>query len=295
MWRWRGGNFWKSGWFAASVLLLALLVAGSVPSLRRVSRRIAADFMQPYWAASLAARNRIASEATVALDKRTLAAGYESARLDLAAARAELARLAGVDAENRRLRQLLGLAPPPGFRQVTAQITVLDPLYWRDHFTIDKGSADGLEPGLAVLAPVMNDVGAPTLAVAGFIDSVSNHTSQVNSLFNPRLRLAAELPKSRTVGFVNGENVRTPVDNLVGISYLPLGENYTLGEPVVTSGFDRRIPANLPLGELADLEAENGRFDAALYRRGHLRCFISSPDAIRFVIIPVPEPPTARE
>ncbi len=295
MWRWRGGNFWKSGWFAASVLLLVLLAAGSVPSLMRVSRRVAADFMQPYWAASLAARGRVASEATVALDKRTLAAGYETVRLELAVARAELAQLSGVDAENRRLRQLLRLAPPPAFRQVPAQITMLDPLYWRDHFTIDKGAADGLEPGLAVLAPTAGDSGAPMLAVAGFIDSVSNHTALVNSLFNPRLRLAAELPKSRAVGFVNGENFPAPADNLVGISYLPLGESYTLGERVVTTGFDRRVPANLPLGELADLESENGRFDAALYRRGHLRCFVSSPDTVRFVIVPVPEPPDGRE
>lgn len=295
MWSWRGGSFWRSGWFASAVVLLLLLAAGSVPSLMRVARRMAADFMQPYWSANLAARGFAASEAVVAMDKRELAAGYEAARRDLAAARVELARLSGVDAENRRLRRLLDLPPPPGFLLETAQILQFDPLYWRDHFIIDKGSDDGLEPGLAVLAPVASETGTVSLAVAGFIGSVSSHTAQVNSLFNPQLRVAAELPRSRAVGFVNGENFPASADNLVGISYLPLGENYTLGEPVVTTGFDRRVPANLPLGEIAQLEDANGRFDSALYRRGNIRCLISSPDAIRFVIVPVPTAPDGRE
>lgn len=288
MMQWRGNKFWLNVYFAAAVLLLALMVAGSIPAVNRFAGRIAADFFYPYISISGAAGNFVSDKTLLALDKTKLASVLEQTREELAAAKVQAERTAALANENRALRELLKLRPPRNFRYVAAQVQLFDPLYWKEHFTLDKGSRDGVTKGAAVIAMVYaGNATAP--AVAGFVSEVSANSCEVASLYNPVLRVPVRLEQSNAVGFLNGENVPAPLEELTSLSYLPPGGTYRIGETAVTVDFDSGVPAGLRLGELARLDSGNNRFDGSLYRRGYLRPALTGLDAVKFVVIAVPE------
>lgn len=60
---------------------------------------------------------------------------------------AEAAEAKEFEEENLQLRRLLKLDPPAAWRYVAAEVILRDPVLWNEHFTIDRGSRDGLTKG----------------------------------------------------------------------------------------------------------------------------------------------------
>ena len=65
---------------------------------------------------------------------------------------AEGAEAKEFEEENLQLRRLLKLDPPAAWRYVAAEVILRDPVLWNEHFTIDRGSRDGLTKGSAVIS-----------------------------------------------------------------------------------------------------------------------------------------------
>lgn len=119
--------------------------------------------------------------------------------------------------------------------------------------TIDAGSADGIEKGMAVIS---------AKGLIGKVVLTAPHYSQVMPFLHPLFRVSATLRKSNAYGIVKwpGEHI----DRLV-LKYIPQTVPVDSGETVVTSGYSTQIPPYIPIGEVLFTKPEKGKETKNVY------------------------------
>jgi len=120
--------------------------------------------------------------------------------------------------------------------------------------TINKGTLDGLETGMAVISPQKG--------VVGFIRDVSSHLATIQSLLHKDTKISVNIKKSNALGsLVWGDNnfdIRKAF-----IKEVPNHIKMNVGDTVVTSGFGK-FPAGIPVGKLSKTNiATNDNFLSA--------------------------------
>ena len=149
---------------------------------------------------------------------------------------------------------------------------------WRERFTVDRGKADGVTKGAAVI-----DVsGDGRMSLVGVIERVGRRTSTVLTLRNGALRLSARIGSSGEVGLVNtGERSS---DGTIPIGYLPSGGKYRSGEAVLTTGFEAGIPPGVTIGVISEVERRGTLFSDRPFISGKVAP-TADFDTLRFVVI----------
>lgn len=120
--------------------------------------------------------------------------------------------------------------------------------------TINKGTIDGLETGMAVISPQKG--------VVGFIRDVSAHLATIQSLLHKDTKISVNIKKSNALGsLVWGDNnfdIRKAF-----IKEVPNHIKMNVGDTVVTSGFGK-FPAGILVGRLSKTNiATNDNFLSA--------------------------------
>jgi len=120
--------------------------------------------------------------------------------------------------------------------------------------TINKGTLDGLETGMAVISPQRG--------VVGFIRDVSAHLATIQSLLHKDTKISVNIKKSNALGsLVWGDNnfdIRKAF-----IKEVPNHIKMNVGDTVVTSGFGK-FPAGILVGRLSKTNiATNDNFLSA--------------------------------
>ena len=270
---------------AAGLLVLALVVLGAGYRMLRVGfGRSCDDFLYPYLRLARVSSSRLSDQSLLAYSRTELAEKLEALQdqnrnLALQAASAEkLLR------ENAQLRKIAEFSPPQEWSAMKAEVIMRDPMMWRERFTIDRGEADGVVSGSAVI-----DISAEGRAVlVGVIERVGKRASTVQTLHTSGLRVAAFFGSVQTVGFVNvGGSPRG--DGMLPVGFLPRGVHYKHNESALTTGFENGIPAGLVIGELASVEEPESEFSNRPYLSGWLKP-AADFDNVRFVIVVVPKP-----
>lgn len=158
-------------------------------------------------------------------------------------------------AENAKLKsQLLALTTVDSAKDVKVNDTVTKQQYTylaakvvknsitlrNNVMTINKGSVDGIETGMAVISPQKG--------VVGFIRDVSTHLATIQSLLHKDTKISVTLKKTNALGsLVWGENnfdIRKAF-----IKEVPNHIKMNVGDTVVTSGFGK-FPSGIPVGRL---------------------------------------------
>ena len=268
---------------AAGLLVLALLVLSVGYRMLRVGfGRICDDFMYPYLRLSRVSSSRLSDLSLLSYSRRELAEKLEALQEQNRDLALQAALAGSLLQENADLRRKAGYVPPPEWRALRAEVVKRDPMKWRERFTLDRGEADGVTSGAAVI-----DIGADGRAqFIGVIERVGRHTSTVMTLYSGVLRISARVGQ-RSVGFVNAASSPRG-DGRVPIGYLPGGVHYICGDVVVTTGFERGIPAGLVIGELDSVEDSGAEFSGRPYRSGRIRP-AADLDHVRLVIVTVPK------
>jgi rod shape-determining protein MreC len=117
--------------------------------------------------------------------------------------------------------------------------------------TLDKGTADGLRPDMAVIAPA---------GVVGRIITPSARAAKVQLLIDRNAAAGALVERSRAQGVAEG----TGAD--LRLNYVSGTADVQVGDTVVTSGIDGIYPKGFVIGQIQSLQRAAGGFDTIVLR-----------------------------
>ncbi len=165
---------------------------------------------------------------------------------------AQLAERKEVEKENELLRQQLNFSKNQPYQLIGATVTGYSPDNVRRNFMIDRGRADGVREGQAVISSGV---------MVGKIDHVNDHSAVVFLLSDPEFRVQGLSQSGRARGIVRGQLGS-------GLRFEQVGQNETLevGENILTSGSDI-IPKGILIGNVESVDkSDNEIFQAANVR-----------------------------
>jgi rod shape-determining protein MreC len=161
---------------------------------------------------------------------------------------------ADLAAENRQLRDVLTRlqqsqpAAPIAYKADTIfanrfQYTVAKVInnttqYANNYITIDKGTDDGIRPGMGVISPT---------GVVGRVKLCNRYFSVITSILHSEFRVSSELPKAHEIGTAKWDGVDPHRMKLLDISrYKPVNK----GDSVVTSQQNSVFPPGILVGRV---------------------------------------------
>lgn len=122
------------------------------------------------------------------------------------------------------------------FGYVAATVINNSTRFPRNYFTINKGRADGVEPGMGV---------ANHDGVVGIVNVVGEHTARVISVLSRGQNFSVRLNGSEFVGSLTW---RGNDPTVAVMEEVPRHARFHIGDTVVTSGFSTTFPEGIPLG-----------------------------------------------
>jgi rod shape-determining protein MreC len=134
--------------------------------------------------------------------------------------------------------------------------------------TIDKGTADGLRPDMAVMAPA---------GVVGRIITPSARAAKVQLLIDRNAAAGAMVERSRAQGVVEGSG------GDLRLNYVSGTADVQSGDVVITSGIDGIYPKGFVIGQIESVERSAGGFGAIVIRPA---VDFSSIEAVLVVVTP---------
>lgn len=166
--------------------------------------------------------------------------------LELARARAQLARLPDLKTENAQLRAVLETARRTEQEFIAAELAGIDLDPFAHRLMVRRGRADGIRPGM----PVIDARG-----VLGQVEQVFSRMSQVILISDPDHALPVRiLPGGeRTIAYGSGS-----LDRL-RLTDLPMNAAVRPGDLVVTSGIGGRFAPGLPVARIESVERLPGQ------------------------------------
>jgi len=187
------------------------------------------------------------------LARRDLLAENEQLRLDLQTLAIDQSKLNTLEQENKLLQDKLSFVAEGERRFIAGRIIsgVADP--FTRAVIIDRGSDDGLYPGLAVVAG--------RGIMIGKLTEVNQTTSRVLLLSDDSSRVAATMQNNnRTAGLVEGQFGLN-----IAMTNIPQDQVITDGDLIVTSGLEDSIPKGLPIARVTSInQIESDIFKTAV-------------------------------
>jgi rod shape-determining protein MreC len=167
-------------------------------------------------------------------------------RNELLVARARMARLATVNADNARLRGLLAAAEQGSLDVQLAPVLDIDLDPTRQRLVLRAGSNDGVRVGQIVI-----DAGG----VVGQIIEVGPMQSTVLLLTDPDHALPVAIARNGVRLVVYG----TGRADQLALASVPLSSEVKVGDVLVTSGLGGRFAAGFPVGTITALRPDESR------------------------------------
>jgi len=128
------------------------------------------------------------------------------------------------------------------FDFVSAKVVSNSIDFQSNFITINRGSADGIEPGMAVI----NGQG-----VVGKVKITSEHFSVVTSLLNVDIMVSALMKRTGYFGTAQWGGGDTPDPDYVKLKFIPLHVKPVVGDTVITSGYSGVFPEGIMIGTIA--------------------------------------------
>ena len=166
---------------------------------------------------------------------------YKRLRAEKIALEARLIGLEEVLRENTRFQELLGFKGNLIYSSVMANVIGRDPTNWNASMIIDRGTDDGIAPGM----PVVNAAG-----VVGKIAEVNQTTSRVILLNDPQFSVVALVQRPREIGLLSGS-----LPGTCRLRYLPNNANIEIGDKIITSKLSSSFPEGLLIGEVIGIKS----------------------------------------
>lgn len=156
---------------------------------------------------------------------------------------AQLQRMQVLEAENTRLRSLLGSSRKLTDEVIVAELLSVDQNPYRQLIEINKGISDGIEIGQAII----DDFG-----VMGQVIHINRYSSTIILISDPDHAIPVQFIRSgvRSVAFGNGNTDR------LELRFLPATADIQIGDELVTSGLGGRFPADYPVATVVSISED---------------------------------------
>ena len=155
--------------------------------------------------------------------------------------RALASRMAGLVAENARLRALLGSSSKIESDALIAEVLSLEQRSDRHRLILDKGERDGVRVGQAVI---------DSTGLLGQVTEVMPGLSRVMLVTDPSH--AVPMLNERTGQQIIAEG--TGDRQQLSVRFISVSADIRLGDSLVTSGLGRRFPRGYPVGQISNIE-----------------------------------------
>lgn len=108
----------------------------------------------------------------------------------------------------------------------------------RNYFTINRGKADGVQPGMGVV---------DHNGIVGIVNVCGNHTSRIISLLNESQKFSVRISGTPYVGTLQW---RGGDPKVAYMSEIPRHARYQVGDTVITSGYSTTFPEGVMVGTI---------------------------------------------
>jgi len=143
-------------------------------------------------------------------------------------------KLLEAQATNQHLQQLLEFRSHLPSGSITASIIGNSASSWFQSCLLDKGSADGIRKGMAVVTP---------LGVVGQVVSTTSRSAKVLLITDANSGVDVLVQRTRARGIVSGS-----LENVTIMKYVKRSEDIQEGDRLITSGLDGVFPKGLMVG-----------------------------------------------
>jgi len=173
-------------------------------------------------------------------DRRLLVEENESLHRERLNAEFRLQRLAALEMENARLRELLDSTASVGSRALIAEILSVDLDPYRQRFDLNRGLVDGVYVGQALL---------DARGVVGQVVRVGPLTSEAVLITDADHALPVSVNRNglRTIAVGTGDSGR------LRLPYLTNSADIEVGDLLVSSGLGGVFPADYPVGRIVEV------------------------------------------
>ena len=230
------------------VLVLALLITAVLAVVGNLTdAKIASQAVQGVLAPLRAGANALTKQAEQIYNYmfryEALLAENEALKAEIADMREDNRLADSISRENDRLRDLLELqAAHEDYELVDGYIISRSSTDWTSSFTVNRGTAAGVEVGMCAITANGEVVGLVTEAGANYC--------VVKSVLDSSLEISATIAASGYSGMVTG-GYSTGEEGLLRMNYLPSSAVIRNRDQVVTAG-STVYPRNLILGYVVD-------------------------------------------
>lgn len=150
---------------------------------------------------------------------------------------ADNSRLKSVDQENQTLREQAKVqAKNPNWSMVSAEVIGTDPTSAQKFVRINRGKADGIQKGMAVVDPNY---------YVGQVSEVDDHSAVVMLIIDTSMKVGGRLENSQANGTVVG---KWQAGKSLMMEHIDKSVTPKTGEKVVTSDMTRQIPPGIIIG-----------------------------------------------
>jgi len=154
-------------------------------------------------------------------------------------------RIRQLEHKLKKLEAYLETFPEHVMTHIPGDVITRDPSLLYESLWINRGHHHGVEKGQAVLA---GD------ALVGIISNAGMRSSQVTLIVDPafKVRVLVGSGANRYQGVLEGN--KGTDDCWIRIKYLSAETELALGDPVLTSGYDRIFPRGIVIGKISRIE-----------------------------------------
>jgi rod shape-determining protein MreC len=158
--------------------------------------------------------------------------------------RARLAELEEARQENERLRALVEFAEERKLAKLGARVIRRPVSIWEGVIVVDRGSVDGVEPGMPVIA---------AQGLVGQVAEVSKNSATVRLLTDQQSGVAAMIQSTRATGVVRGS-----VSGALSLDFIDREQLPVTGDVVITSGLGGVYPTGIVVGDVTAVDDRRG-------------------------------------
>lgn len=177
--------------------------------------------------------------------RETLMRENKSLKDELFLQQTQVQKLVALEAENARLRNLLGAARKTRGKRLVAEIINVDFASAAQQVMINRGTEDGAFIGQAVL---------DAYGVLGQVVDVSQYTSRVLLLTDARHAIPVRIERTGFNAIVEGAGAL----NRLKLRYVPDNADVREGDLLVSSGLGQRFPDGYPVGQIDTIRRNTG-------------------------------------